>query len=675
MNTFSRIQYGHALSSDLDFAEHREWLVTNGTGSYGSGTVANLLTRSYHGLLIAALTPPVERTLLAAKLDDTITYREQNYDLFTNRWRGGSVAPAGHVFIERFWLENMVPTWRFGLADAILEKRIWMEPGQDTTYVSYTLVHAADTVTLRCKALVDYRDHNSRTTAGAFPDAVVQAVPQGVQIRLVPGGRTVLLLAGAGTTTIANDWYQGFDLARERERGLQDWEDLLHVAQFDVVLTVGQPLVFALSAEQDPTPDAAAFQRRQDYTAKLGADWARRQPVNGQAAEPWFTQALWAADQFIVKRLAAVAGQPDGKSIIAGYHWFNDWGRDTMISLPGLAICTGHAEVARQILTTFAPFISQGMLPNNFPDQGSTPQYNTMDATLWYFVAAWYYYQDSHDLDTVNVLFPILADMIDWHQRGTRYDIHVDPTDGLLAGGQAGVQLTWMDAIVNGNVITPRIGKPVEINALWYSALCITAAFAGLLGKDATPYKTAADRCRSSFQRFWNAPNSYCFDVLDGPGGDEDALRPNQLFAISLPPASLNASDLMTDSQKQDIIGICEARLLTFTGLRSLDPQNPAYRGTYDGDQAQRDSAYHQGTVWAWLMGPFLEAHLRTFHNKDRAEQLLEPLIDAMLSAGIGTLAEIFEGDAPMAPRGCIAQAWSIAELLRVWTLLRSQTD
>jgi predicted glycogen debranching enzyme len=371
------------------------------------------------------------------------------------------------------------------------------------------------------------------------------------------------------------------------------------------------------------------------------------------------------ADQFIVSR--PTPDDPGGKSIIAGYPWFGDWGRDTMISLPGLTLATGRPDVARSILRTFARFVDRGMLPNRFPDEGETPRvaYNTVDATLWYFEAIRAYHAATGDDDLVRELFPVLQDIIDWHQRGTRYNIHVDPNDGLLYAGEAGVQLTWMDAKVGDWVVTPRIGKPVEINALWYNALRIMADFSRLVTGESVPsdvsYTTLADRVRSSFARFWNEAGGYGYDVIDGPGGDDASLRPNQLFAVSLHHSPLDAD------RQRAVVEVCARHLLTSHGLRSLAPNDPAYVGRYGGDQYQRDAAYHQGTVWGWLIGPFVSAHLRVYRDPALAQSYLAPLMHHLSDHGLGSISEIFDGDAPFAPRGCIAQAWSVAEVLRAW--------
>jgi predicted glycogen debranching enzyme len=332
-----------------------------------------------------------------------------------------------------------------------------------------------------------------------------------------------------------------------------------------------------------------------------------------------------------------------------------------MISLPGLTLATGQPEIARSILRTYARYASQGMIPNRFPDAGELPEYNTVDATLWYFEALRAYYADTEDDDLIQELFPTLADIIDWHCRGTRFNIHLDPADGLLYAGEAGMQLTWMDAKVGDWVVTPRIGKPVEVNALWYNALRTIANLARRVGKPHQEYEAIADRALARFSRFWNPGLGYCYDLLDSPGGDDASLRPNQIFAVSLPESPLTAA------QQKGVVDTCAQALLTSHGLRSLAPNHPSYQGTYRGSPLERDGAYHQGTVWEWLLGPFAIAHLRVYNNPARAREFLDPMINHLIDYGVGSLGEICDGDAPMQPRGCIAQAWTVAEILRAW--------
>jgi predicted glycogen debranching enzyme len=659
-----RIQFGREVCGDLDPAEAREWLVTNGLGSYAMGTVAGLLTRRYHGLLIAALKPPLDRTLLVSKLDDTVLYGDRHYPLHTNRWTDGTLGPHGYRQIERFSLDGTIPTWRYACADALLEKRIWMQPGENTTYVYYQLLRASQPLTLTVKALVNYRDHHHSTQARDWRMTIVP-IDHGICVAAYPEAVQVQILSDRAETTPTHDWYYGFHLAAEQRRGLDAQDDHLHAGTFQITLHSGESVTFAASTERKPKLDGeTTLKLRQAYEQKLSGIWRSSRPAEAKEPTPMLQQLVLAADQFIVNRTTTT--EPMGKTVIAGYPWFSDWGRDTMISLPGLMLSTGRPEIARSVLCTLARFVDQGMLPNRFPDAGVTPEYNTVDATLWFFEAVRAYYAATQDDDLVQELFPVLADIIDWHCRGTRFNIHLDPADGLLYAGEVGVQLTWMDAKVGDWVVTPRLGKPIEVNALWYNALRTMAKLSRLVSKPHQEYEAIADRALARFSRFWHEGLGYCYDVLDGPDGDDAALRPNQILAVSLPESPLTAA------QQKGVVDVCGRTLLTSHGLRSLSTEHPAYQGHYGGTPRQRDAAYHQGSVWGWLLGPYALAHLRVYNQPAKAREFLEPMANHLNAHGLGSLSEIFDGDAPFAPRGCPAQAWTVAEVLRAWQLIET---
>lgn len=649
----SVVDFGRAICGDLGAAERREWLVTNGIGGYASGTVAGLATRRYHGLLVAALQPPLGRTVLLSKLDETATYLGHGYPLFANRWGNGAVALAGYDHIQRFWLEGAIPVWSFACADALLEKRIWMQPGANTTIIRYDLRRASAPLALSIKAVVNYRDYHALTRAGEWRGEV-QPVARGLRVTAFEGATPFYLLSAGADARPQHAWYRDYFLSQEAYRGLDDLDDAFYAGEFTALLAPGASLTLAASTAPEPDLDGqTAYRLRQEYEGDL------LQAANLPAAPPWIRQLVLAADQFIVRR--AAPDDAEGRSVIAGYPWFGDWGRDTMISLPGLTLTTGRAEVAASILRTFARYVDRGMLPNRFPDAGETPEYNTVDATLWYFEAIRAYHAATGDDGLLRQLFPILQEIIAWHRRGTRYSIHVDAADGLLYAGEAGVQLTWMDAKVGDWVVTPRVGKPVEINALWYNALRSMAGFARLLDQPAADYEALAAQARSGFARFWNPAAGYCYDVIDGPAGADPALRPNQLFAVSLPHSPLKPA------QQAAVVEVCGRELLTSHGLRSLAPHDPAFIGHYGGDGRQRDGAYHQGTVWGWLIGPFVIAHLRVHRDPVAAGAFLAPFAHHLADHGLGSASEIFDGDPPFTPRGCIAQAWSVAEVLRAW--------
>jgi len=661
MTTPAPIRFGREVVSQLAISEQLEWLVTNGIGGYGSGTVAGTISRGYHGLLVAAVQPPVDRRIMLVKLDETISLAGQTFDLATNRWASGAVAPNGCLNLESFTLDGSVPVWRYACADIVLDKRIWMRANANTTYVSYRLVAAPGPVELTLRAIVDNRVFHN-TGQVAWP-VTVTPVPGGLRVDSgIPGSAVLTMLADTGTAEAAAERYEGYLLPAEAARGLNDVDTHVHAGTFTATLEVGQTLTFLGSAEDQPAIEADQLAARQAQDAQLLEAWQASRPPGAGVAPPWVARLVLAADQFVVAR--ATPDQPDGRSVIAGYHWFEDWGRDTMISLPGLTLATGRPQIAAGVLRAFAQFVDQGMLPNRFPDAGTSPAYNTIDATLWYFQAIRGYLEATGDDGLLRGLWPTLQSIVDWHLKGTRYNIKVDPADGLLAGGQPGVQLTWMDAIVGDHVITPRIGKPIEVNALWYNALRAMALFGARLGEPVDDYVRQAEAAAAGFARFWNPATGYCYDVLDGPSGNEANLRPNQLIAISLPEPLLDAA------QQQAVLATCLHALLSSRGLRSLAPNDPGYVGSYAGDQSHRDGAYHQGTVWGWLIGPLVAAHLRVHGDADAALGLLAPFGDHLAAAGLGTVSEIFDGNAPFTPQGCIAQAWSVGEALRAYGLI-----
>ncbi len=657
------MDFGREVAGSLAVAESREWLCANGLGGFASGTVAGLPTRRYHGLLVAALTPPVGRTVLVTGLEERVGYDGQVYELSTARWADGTVAPQGYRLIERFHLDGTTPVWHYACADTLIEKRVWMEPGANTTYVRYRLLRpgAGGPVRIELRALVNYREFH-RTTRGPGWEMAVEALDHGLRVTAYAGARPLSIQVPGAATEPAHDWYVGFRLSAEEARGLDALDDSLHAGTFVATLGPDRALAAVLSVEARPDLDGEqAWARRRAHETEVLLAWRKVQPAAGPAPA-WIERLVLAADQFVVRR--PLAADPAGLSVIAGYHWFGDWGRDTMIALPGLTLTAGRPEAARRILTTFARFVDGGMLPNVFSDAGERPEYNTVDAALWYVEAVRAYHEATGDAAAVRELFPALEQIVRGYAAGTRYRIQVDPADDLVTAGEPGVQLTWMDARVGDRVVTPRIGKPVEINALWYNALVAMAGLGRALGRPTIEWETMATRAAAGFARFWNGAAGYCYDVIDGPEGHEAALRPNQILAVSLP-----ASALPPERQRQ-VVDACARHLLIGCGLRSLAPGEPGYQPHYAGGPGERDGAYHQGTAWAWLLGPFALAYERVHRDRATARALLEPMAQHLSEYGVGSIAEVFDAEPPFAPGGCIAQAWSVAETLRAWCLL-----
>lgn len=656
------VTFGPEICGALDVGSEREWLVTNGLGGFACGTVTGVLTRRYHGLLVAAL-PEKGRLLLVSKAEELFRYAGRDYALGANRWSTGAVDPQGFRFIEKFYLAGSIPVWRFSCADAVLEKRVWMQDGVNTTFVRYDLVYASAAAELDVKILVNYRDIHANTHADGWKTTVT-SVPGGLSVVARDGATPVYLLSDVAKADARREWYRNYSLTVERERGLDDREDHLLAGVFRASLAPGGSVTFAFSTDpKPPLQGRAALTAREGLDQRLLENWIAAHPRAALEAPHWIWQLVLAAAQFPAR--ARTSDARERWSIVAGYPWFGEWGRDAMIALPGLTLETGRPDVARSILQEFPRFLEQGLLPNTFDENGAPAAYNSVDSMLWYVQALRQYVAQTADISVLRNVFDALVSMMDSYVRGTRYGIHMDSTDGLLCAGETGMQVTWMDAKVGDRPVTARIGKPIEVNALWFNALRAMAEFAARLAKPAQEYTRLADRVRNSFTRFWNSDRQYCFDVIDGPNGNDASVRPNQIFAVSLPENPLSAE------QSKAVVDICALRLFTPHGLRSLDSADANYRGTYEGTQAARDAAYHEGTVWAWLLGPFVLAHLRVYCDPQRAFAFLEPMAQHLLAAGLGSISEIFDGDAPFIGRGAFAQAWSVAEILRAWRACR----
>ncbi len=660
------------LSDDVLLSH--EWLVTNGLGGYASGTLAGAATRRYHGLLVAALPAPLPRVMMLNHLSEVLRLPDRTrVELGAVERADRTLELPGREHLVEFRLEDGLPVWRYRAGPFLVEKRVWMTHGANTTWVRYRLVEGDGRLRLELHPAVHFRNHDapvsseltlpySFTATGerwqlASPDATLPAL----KLRLV-GERRALTVENRPLTRV---------LYRiEEHRGYAAEGHMLSPGFLRVDLARGADATLVASTEPWAAVEALA---PDDALAAEQARRGRLLAAAGIGADDAFAAELTlAADQFIVTPAGRVeesararAAGDEVRTVIAGYHWFTDWGRDTMIALDGLTLCTGRAVEAGYILRTFARYVRDGLIPNYFPDGQNEGLYHTADATLWFFHAVDRYVATTGDRQTLEALLPTLRAIIERHLAGTRFGIGVDPADGLLRQGAPGYQLTWMDAKVDDWVVTPRRGKAVEINALWYNALRSCERWLRDAGDrdGAAAMGRHAERAQASFDaRCWCAARGWLYDVVDGDNGDDAACRPNQIFAVSLP------NPVLARARWGTIVGVVRDKLLTPVGLRSLAPGEPEYKPRYFGDLRSRDAAYHQGTVWAWLAGPFIDAWLKVYPEDEAgARRVLDGFVGHLDDACVGSISEIFDAEPPFTPRGCIAQAWSVAEVLRAW--------
>lgn len=643
------ISFDRSVTKNFEQAIRREWLETNGLGGWASSTISGAHSRRYHGILVAATTPPVGRMVMLSKLDETIVTADNRYDLGANQYPG-TVHPRGFEYLASFQKE-IFPQFEYEAGGVRLRKTIVAPNGENTTIILYEVLDAPAEFTLELRSFMAPRDYHGLSHANDLIRREADFNDGVFAVRAYDGVPELFISVPGATFEAKPDWYRNFEYGVEQYRGLDFTEDLFTHGVFTRKLHKGDTLGVIVSLDSPSGRDGFSIAHDEEQRRRKLLDLL-------EGRDPFTETLALAADQFIVQRGENL------RTLIAGYHWFSDWGRDTMIALPGICLVTGLQDAAKKILRTFAQSVSQGMLPNRFPDAGEMPEYNTVDATLWFFVAIYEYLRYTNDETFVrDELMEILKDIIDWHIRGTRYNIHVD-TDGLLSAGETGVQLTWMDAKVGNWVVTPRQGKAVEINALWYNALMIYNELAARFGRpDRHLSPLPAERVKTEFLKtFWNDQVGGLYDYVDGDYRD-DAIRPNQIFALSLP------FPLIEGSRAESILRLVENRLYTPVGLRSLSPDDPAYHPQYGGDQLMRDGAYHEGTVWSWLLGPYVSAllNVRGAGARDQAKAILEAIIPHLSEACVGTISEIFDGDPPYSPRGCVAQAWSVGEILRAY--------
>jgi predicted glycogen debranching enzyme len=654
----------------------REWLVTNGLGGYAAGSLSGVVTRRYHGLLIAALPAPFGRTIMMSHLAEEVQLANGRIAALSGAEHFGTLLEL-HVaqYLDDFAMENGLPVWRFSIEGTGIEKRLVLPHMQNTVYVTYRVVTGREPVRLRLRPSMHFRPHDGSVSQPIATPYVLTAVQDRYEVsgQALPSLRMQLHGAGAAFT-VENRTTPNILYRVEQSRGYDAVGELWSPGVFGVDVAPGDAATLVASTESWETMTALAPEEA------LESEKRRRRRLlalsAGAARDVLGAELVLAADQFIVEPAGRVeeaarahAAGDEVRTVIAGYHWFTDWGRDTMISLEGLTLVTGREIEAGYILRTFGHYIRDGLIPNLFPEGEKEGLYHTADATLWFFHAISRYVDATGDRETLRLLLPRLLDVYEHHVRGTRYGIGVDGRDGLLRQGAPGYQLTWMDAKVDDWVVTPRRGKAVEINALWYNALCLLDTWVRQERSDreAQPIAEQAARARESFnRRFWFADGGYLYDVVDGEAGADAACRPNQVLAIALPHPVLDSG------RWAPVLSVVEERLLTPYGLRSLAPGSRDYRPQYYGDLRARDAAYHQGTVWAWLIGPFIDAWLK-LHPGDlaRARTFLAAFPDVMNEACVGSVAEIFDAEPPFTPRGCVAQAWSVAEVLRSWVKTR----
>ena len=640
--------------NDFSNSSKLEWIETNGLGGYASSTILGLNTRRYHGLLVAANNPPVEREVVVSKIDETIVIKNKSYELYTNQFPG-VVHPQGYQYLIEF-NKDLFPVFIYQAGDVKLKKTIAAVNGKNITVIIYDVLEAKEEFELILTPFIAMRDFHSLRKAEPNLQAEYSFQSGMFKLDFQNHPTTLYATISSGKFISCKDWYYNFEYLEELDRGLDFREDLFKPGYFNLKVAAGERIVLVLSTKPITSDGESFFKKEKERREKI---------ISGAAEDAIEKQLLLAADQFIAKR------KESGKTIIAGYHWFSDWGRDTMISLPGLTLSTNRFKDAQSILETFAASVDKGMIPNRFPDYGESPEYNTVDATLWFVIAVKKYLDASNDFYFVReTIFPIVKNIIEWHEKGTRHNIHED-FDGLLYSGESGVQLTWMDAKIGDWVVTPRQGKTVEINALWYNTLLIGAYLSNLFNDNACEklYKGKAEKVLKNYQEtFWFEDGGYLYDYVDGDYKDS-SFRPNQLYAVSLP------YKLLDTKKAKLIVDKVYEKLYTPFGLRSLSPDDNNYKPIYIGNQYARDAAYHQGTVWSFLLGAFADAiEYAYFDEKEiRIKKIIEDIIPHLSVAGVGTISEIFDGDFPHNPKGCIAQAWSVAEFLRIYKKYKSE--
>lgn len=646
------IRFGRDVCGDFHLGTSKEWIETNGLGGYASSTIIGANTRRYHGLLVATARLSPARIVMLSKLEETLVFKDgSRYNLSCNKY-SGIIHPEGYKYLEEFRIDPF-PIFTYRVGDTVIEKAVFMVHGENTTVITYKVLNSGGYLELLVRPLIAARDYHWISTENSNFDRSVECLEGYIKMKPYAESPIIYLANNADRFERTGYWYKAFEYQKEKARGLEYQEDLYSPGELGFLLREGDKVHIIASTEGRKMRSVEVLEssevlRHNEIADAVGLD------------DRFAIQLADSADSFLIKRMD---GLP---TIAAGYHWFWDWGRDALISLPGLTLTLGRYDEAKEILLAFAKYCDEGMIPNRFPERTKEPEYNSADSSLWYFWTVHKFLEYTNDYDFVESnLLNCLEEIIKYYINGTRYGIKMD-RDGLVSTADTDIQLTWMDAKIGGWVVTPRNGKAVEINALWYNALKIMEDICEKLNlKYSHECARLAHLARKSFEMvFWNEAGGYLYDCVSDEGADR-SLRPNQIFALSLPYR------IIAKEREKKVLDIVGKELLTPYGLRSLSPNDRNYRGTYSGDQRMRDACYHQGTVWPWLLAHFIAAYLNVYgrNNKTRQEarRFLAPLVEHLKDAGLGTISEIFDGDPPYNPKGAISQAWSVAEILRIY--------
>ncbi|MFH0772623.1 MAG: amylo-alpha-1,6-glucosidase [Candidatus Omnitrophota bacterium] len=646
------IRFGSEICGDFQSATEKEWLETNGLGGYASSTIIGTNTRKYHGLLVATTKPPLGRMVMLSKLEETLVLRDgSRYNLSCNKYPA-VIHPEGYRYMEEFRLDPF-PIFTYRIGDIVVEKAVFMVHGENSTVITYKVLISSGYFELVVRPLVAARDYHWISIENMNFNKTVEHFEGYLKMKPYSESPILYLANNADRFEPTGYWYKTFEYQKEKERGLEYNEDLYSPGEFGFLVKEGDKVYMVASTEG---------RKMRSVEVLESSEVLRRNEIAEAVnlSDPLAIQLAISADSFLVKRMDGLT------TVLAGYHWFWDWGRDALISLPGAALTLGRFKEARDILLTFAKHCDQGMIPNRFPEESKDPDYNTVDASLWFFWAVHKFLEYTNDYAFVEAnILDCMEEIIQYYINGTRFGIKMDK-DGLISTADSDLQLTWMDAKVGGWVVTPRNGKAVEVNALWYNALKIMESICdGLNLKYKNECARLAFLAKKNYDLiFWNEASGCLYDCVNEEGPDK-SIRPNQIFALSLP------FRLLPKEKEKKVLDVVGKELLTPYGLRTLSPGDSNYRGIYIGDQRTRDASYHQGTVWPWLLSHFITAYLnvygRTKNTKEEAKRFLIPITDHLKEAGIATISEIFDGDPPYHPRGAISQAFSVAEILRIY--------